>query len=107
MRSTLALLSLLLFTGCTICPNPYDAMYLHEGGVWPRADRCCGRVGSEFSPQASSVARRTSPADIPYTPLIPPKPLDAGEDLEELQPDASGGRDGGVETRAPSEWISR
>lgn len=58
----LALLCLVLASGCSICCAPFDDEYACYGGIVDRTDRVNGRVGSKFmgastvdSAQESSV----------------------------------------------------
>lgn len=44
-----ALLGILgISLGCAMCEDTYDYAYPAYGSVHPRADRFCGRVGSDF-----------------------------------------------------------
>ena len=50
MLAGMTLWATLPFTGCAICSAPDDGAYAAYGGVFERADRCCGRVFSAFQP---------------------------------------------------------
>ena len=45
---------LALSSGCAICQNCDDESYAAYGGAWERNDRCNGRVGSAFTPEAGT-----------------------------------------------------
>lgn len=56
MSRMLLMLSLVVAAcGCSTCQNCFDGAYPYYGGIAPRTDRFCGRVGSAFAPAGPDV----------------------------------------------------
>lgn len=55
-RALLPAIAALLCTGCTLCQNPDDATYAYFGGLIPRANPTCGRVGSAFDDASGGIS---------------------------------------------------
>lgn len=75
----LILTFLVLSNGCAICCAPFDADYNCYGGIWDRADRANGRVGSRFQPaeslgQLAEANLGAPPKDVPHEARVEPTP---------------------------------
>ncbi len=78
------LCAVLLSSGCSMCQSCFDDAYPMYGGIAPRTDRYCGRVGSRFAPGGPDVGtvspyqRETEKGQLysegPTSPQVQPTP---------------------------------
>ena len=74
LSSLLLLTFVILSHGCAVSCAPFDEEYNCFGGIWDRADRVHGRVGSRFQPAEN--LEQQSEGDLGQPP--PDVPLEAG-----------------------------
>ncbi len=101
----LAIVSLAMFTGCTICQECGDLDYPTYGGAWERTRRDSGRVASIFDPagaRSATLADRDndsedlsfrSPGDAPTDPKDDDPAADKSNDEKGDKGDESGNDD--------------
>jgi len=118
----IACLSLLAFTsGCAMCGSCDDDTYAAYGGRWERLDRCHGRVGSVFTPEAGTKtifgdSEVVQPGDKAHEPraadgekVEPPQPMPVDDAPAPPQPMPDEEKKPAAETsvlRSPS-WRTR